>query len=1388
MNTLTRREIMALVVSECKGRPDELRSILERYSLKIACVMRPPNPDREGSTGGGISVVVRRDTILKTRAAHPLGGLWVSVEPKGANPFNLLAFYMPTTSSTLMKRQPLARQMLLEWADICIYQIESSSVPTWVAAGDFNVSLGCPQGMGRRAAIKARSRENRERKMLLSWLNRHNLIPAHGTLKDDEEAEHTSTGAGNEGQGEPDYIFIKRGSTYKTVRTGHELLAPHHARHRLRTCVVTIPPPLQKQHRPTKAKGPNYHLPQYGDRRAWNEHAEKTAAWMREKTPILLDPDTTPSAMLDILSSCITSTAEECFSKVPTHSKHNVLRLYQGRDLPPKAAKHFAKRRRLRHEASVLAKTGDAEGARRKYLQAQLQRTLGIKVAESSYRSRLGQATSNLFKRDASGFFNILKAGARTDASPDGHDIPNAPDGSTPASTFPAKAGELFAKAASPPPAISTEKEKWSQFIPRPQPLVTDSPDPARKATVSEFYQLMFGPCDEYPPVPCSQSCIECSKRSAQYAASKQGRANRSGATLKGSKAAGEDGIHAELLGWMRDAKIDDPEGAGTRTTLATIMCDFFNKMLESGDVPEGFTHAKILPLLKPGKAGEVPAAWAFGSYRLLALRKLFDKVVKLLVNGRLLHYVMVHGITGDSQTGFMPDLSTEDAIFVMSHILQRSGNKEHPLYNLYLDIVRAYDNVDHEALCYVLETIGIPPKLVHLLRVMMEESFGTLYINGTSSDPIRLAKGVPQGDPLSCLLFAIFIASLPRYLSSIPELSGVDCAGILVKIMLYADDGSSPCASKEQAELMLDHCHRWAKAWQLELNTAVGKTMYTAHNGGNYTDVTGSPIRGPEDLGVVEMAQDTYRYLGASFSNVINWDTVSSDYTEKTWGAYMGLRHRSSIVRNLSIAQQIQLMKVFLAPYLQAFSPLDPRSPSLVIAERRRLEAISNILRLPVNASHLLLYSLSGCPTERAHRLRERMRLVYHFTSHPARKQDPVVCMPKSVAVFRALHRESTLYIAWGFAPLKYNWVYDSDRAVLPYRRFLPNMEDGTRPTFPEWPFLVPHIIKNFETAVSYTLMKEASIPKWKRPAGLRADEPWPTCILGKPVSNGGLKHAGFLTAWLTAPDSEFIEPDGPGMGCLGPGLRHPLALASHNNRKYVALVRAQQGCAALCRWPWVPDIGDDGPNLDEAGNPLTIDMGAVEPLPDNWNEYTRCPLCGNDEDSIYHAVCECPHPLMREARTSFWVSTSSHMRHVRLALAKARHAALNSPADLELSAEDNRALYMADHYFMGNHPVDAQGPGISEMERRIYSYRLLLAAPWAARNADREHHMARVLGMHFDGIKARTTPNNLVRGVASAMCSWGERWIIQFARTRRRAIEALPPPPPPAGAGATS
>ena len=1028
MRAFERCEITALIVPECKWRADALRALLGKFGLKIACCTRPPNPEREGPTGGGVSVVVRNDTILRTCAASPLGALWARIEPSGSNPFNIIAFYMPTTGSKFLKRFPLAREMILEWADICINRIEKSPVPTWMAAGDFNVSLGCPRGMGRRAAVKAKRGESRVRGQLLAWMNRHNLIPTHGTLLSEGEAEHTSTGAAGLGLGEPDYIFVKRGSVYSIIRSSQERREPRGMCHRMVSCLITVPPPLTPQQRPARGGAPTIHLPQYGDMRAWEEHGKQTASWMREKGPTLLQPGTDPAAMLDILIDSITETAAKCFSAEPKRHRRGVLRLYQGRDIPPRAAEHFARRRRLRQEASARASCGDAKGAQHKRLQAQLARRRGIKAAESAWRSRLGYATSDLYKRDASGFFKILRDGASNGASPDGHDIPNSPDGTPASDSFAAKAAELFSKAPGAPPAISVEKDFWMQYIPRPQPtsVIPDPPDPARLATVPEMYHILYGVSDTYPPVECSQSCLECKKRIAQYAAYKEGKANRINAALKGSKSPGGDGVHAELLGWLRDVRIDDPDGIGTRATMASIMCDLFNKMLETGSVPEGFTQAKIIPLLKPTKPGVVADKSAFSSYRLLALRNIFDKVVKLLINSRVLHHVMIHGITGEVQNGFLPNLSTEDPIFVMTHLLQRLGNPDNPLYTVYIDILRAYDNVDHEALCVVLETAGIPPKLVRLLRAMMNESFGTLHINGVASAPIRLSKGVPQGDPLSCLLFAIFIASLPRYLSSVEDISGAQCLGTVVKLMLYADDGSSPCVSKAQADLTIEHCHRWAKAWRLEMNTGHGKTMYTAHDGGAF-DTTGSPVRGPDELGPVEMAQEGYLYLGALFTNTINWDAISADHTQKVWGAYMGLRHNSSIVRNLSMAQQLQLMKVFLAPYLQAFSPVRPTAPSLVLAARRRVEALSNVIRLPANASHLLLHTIGGAPTELAHRLRERLRLFLHFACHPSRKQDPTICVPTSVRLFSGLLQEATQCIANNIRPKAYNWVHES-------------------------------------------------------------------------------------------------------------------------------------------------------------------------------------------------------------------------------------------------------------------------------------------------------------------------------------------------------------------------
>ena len=85
----------------------------------------------------------------------------------------------------------------------------------------------------------------------------------------------------------------------------------------------------------------------------------------------------------------------------------------------------------------------------------------------------------------------------------------------------------------------------------------------------------------------------------------------------------------------------------------------------------------------------------------------------------------------------------------------------------------------------------------------------------------------------------------------------------------------------------------------------------------------------------------------------------------------------------------------------------------------------------------------------------------------------------------------------------------------------------------------------------------------------------------------------------------------------------------------------------------------------------------------------------------------------------------------------------------------------------------MDIRSPH-SELEARIYTYRLLIAAPWAARNAMEGHHIAKGIGKLFDSIPARYTDNNLIREAGNLMCYWGDRWLNRIARVRRQSIDA--------------
>jgi retron-type reverse transcriptase len=79
----------------------------------------------------------------------------------------------------------------------------------------------------------------------------------------------------------------------------------------------------------------------------------------------------------------------------------------------------------------------------------------------------------------------------------------------------------------------------------------------------------------------------------------------------------------------------------------------------------------------------------------------------------------------------------------------------------LSLDIARAFDTVNHIRLLDNLRKKWIPLWFVQMVKSFLTERTTTLLVDGEESAPRQLAAGVPQGSPLSPILFLFYNALL---------------------------------------------------------------------------------------------------------------------------------------------------------------------------------------------------------------------------------------------------------------------------------------------------------------------------------------------------------------------------------------------------------------------------------------------------------------------------------------------------------------------------------------------------------------------------------------------------------------------------------------------------
>jgi hypothetical protein len=104
---------------------------------------------------------------------------------------------------------------------------------------------------------------------------------------------------------------------------------------------------------------------------------------------------------------------------------------------------------------------------------------------------------------------------------------------------------------------------------------------------------------------------------------------------------------------------------------------------------------------------------------------------------------------------------STELAVRLLTEQVQTAWQHKAAVSLLQLDIRGAFDTVHHVRLLHTLREKGFPPWTVRWVRSFLTNRTATLAFDDALAQPARIHAGVPQGSPLSPILFLLYTSTL---------------------------------------------------------------------------------------------------------------------------------------------------------------------------------------------------------------------------------------------------------------------------------------------------------------------------------------------------------------------------------------------------------------------------------------------------------------------------------------------------------------------------------------------------------------------------------------------------------------------------------------------------
>ncbi|ODM14227.1 hypothetical protein SI65_10361 [Aspergillus cristatus] len=185
---------------------------------------------------------------------------------------------------------------------------------------------------------------------------------------------------------------------------------------------------------------------------------------------------------------------------------------------------------------------------------------------------------------------------------------------------------------------------------------------------------------------------------------------------------------------------------------LGSHISALYKHCATTGWHPTPFRQALLVALPKPGKKDYSSPR----SYRLIALLSTLGKGLERLIAHRMAWVAIKYKVLHPQQFGALPCRSATDLAATLVHDIEEAWARGLAASMLTLDVKGAFDAVLQGRLIQRLRSQGWPPTVLRWASSFTQDRTAAIRLDGHQSPTFTVPAGLPQGSPVSPILFML--------------------------------------------------------------------------------------------------------------------------------------------------------------------------------------------------------------------------------------------------------------------------------------------------------------------------------------------------------------------------------------------------------------------------------------------------------------------------------------------------------------------------------------------------------------------------------------------------------------------------------------------------------